>query len=65
MPEQHIGKVSVPITAEDKQRIADVLESSPFPQELILKLAVRIGLDMIKKDPSILMPYVAKKAPPE
>lgn len=65
MAEQHIGKVSVPITAEDKQRIADVLESSPFPQEVILKLAVRIGLDMIKKDPTILLPYVSKKGPPE
>ncbi|MGE0708177.1 MAG: hypothetical protein AB7N76_00925 [Planctomycetota bacterium] len=61
MAEQHIGKVSVPITEEDKQRIADVLESCPFPQDVILKLAIRIGLDEIKKDPSILMQYVAKK----
>lgn len=60
MADKHIGNVKVPITAEDKQRIADVLESSPFPQQVILKLAMRIGLDQIKKDPTVLMPYVAK-----
>ena len=62
MAEQHIGSVKVPITAEDKERIDDVLDSSPFPQDTLLKLAMRIGLDAIKRDPSVLMPYVAKKS---
>lgn len=62
MADQHIGSVKVPITAEDKERIADVLDSSPFPQDTILKLALRIGLDAIKKNPAVLMPYVAKKS---
>ena len=61
MAEKHIGNVKVPITAEDKQAIADVLDSSPFPQDVLLKLALRIGLKAIAKDPTILMPYLAKK----
>jgi hypothetical protein len=60
MADKIIGKVSVPITDADKTRIAEVLESSPFPQDMILKLAMRIGLDEIKKDPSVLLPYVSK-----
>lgn len=58
-------RVSVPITPEDKQKIADVLDSSPFPQDTLLKLALRIGLGEIAKDPTILMPYLAKQQPPE
>ncbi|MBL4846544.1 MAG: hypothetical protein JKY65_13540 [Planctomycetes bacterium] len=61
MADSHIGTVSVPITQPDKDQIADVLESCPFPQDTLLKLALRIGLDTIKKDPSVLMPYIAKK----
>lgn len=61
MAGQHIGTVQVPITAEDKQRIADVLEVCPFGQDTLLKLALRIGLETIKKDPSVLLPYLAKK----
>lgn len=60
MAEKDVAKVSVPITADDKQLIQDVLDSSPFPQELLTKLALRIGLKAIQKDPTILMPYVAK-----
>lgn len=63
MAEQHIGTVAVPITAQDKQTIADILESSPFKQDVLLKLALRIGLKAIAKDPTILMPYLAKKGP--
>ena len=57
-------RVSVPISPEDKQRIADVLDSSPFPQDTLLKLAMRIGLKAIEADPTILMPYLAKQNPP-
>ena len=62
MPEKHVGNVSVPITEEDRKAIADVLESSPFKQDILLKLALRIGLERIAKDPTVLMPFLAKKA---
>lgn len=62
MAEKHVGNVSVPITEQDRQAIADVLESSPFKQDIMLKLALRIGLDAIAKDPTVLMPFLAKKA---
>ena len=63
MAEKNVGNVKVPITEDDKQAIADVLNSSPFSQDILLKLALRIGLKEIAKDPSVLMPYLAKKAP--
>jgi hypothetical protein len=62
MADPQIATVSVPITQSDKDRIADALAVCPFPQDTLLKLALRIGLEMIKKDPSVLMPYLAKKS---
>ncbi len=64
MSDKPIAKVSVPITEADKQAIADVLDSSPFKQDTLLMLALRVGLREISKDPTILMPYLAKKSPP-
>ena len=64
MADKIIAAVKVPITEADKQLIASVLESSPFPQDTLLKLAMRIGLKNIQDDPTVLMPYLAKKEPP-
>jgi len=54
-------RVPVPITPADKELIEDILESSPFKQDVLLQLALRIGLKAIQEDPTILMPYLAKK----
>ena len=64
MSEKSVGNVLVAVTAEDKQLIADIMEGSPFPKEVLLKLALRIGLKGIQSDPTILMPYLAKKDGP-
>ena len=63
MAEQIVKKVSVPLTADDAAILKGMCEDSPFPESILLKLALRIGLQTIKKDPTVLMPFVAK--PPQ
>ncbi len=63
MAEQIVKKVSVPLTADDANTLKGMCEDSPFPESILLKLALRIGLQTIKKDPTVLMPFVAK--PPQ
>ncbi len=60
MAEQIVKKVSVPLTAEDAGTLQEMCEDSPFPESILLKLALRIGLQAIRKDPTVLMPFVAK-----
>lgn len=62
--EQIVRKVSVPISADDDAVLKDMAEESPFPEAILVKLALRIGIQAIKKDPSVLMPFVAKQNPP-
>ena len=56
--------IQVPLSAEDRERVEEILESSPFTQALLLQLALRIGLQEIQRDPTVLMPFLAKKEAP-
>jgi hypothetical protein len=47
-------------SAADKAMIDDLMEGSPFKQDMLLAIALRIGLKAIKQDPTILLPYVSK-----
>ena len=46
---------------DDEALLQELLESSPFDQKILLRVALRIGLERIQKDPTILMPYLSKK----
>ena len=61
MADQIVGTVQVQITTEDQAEIQSMTEDSPFPESVLLKLALRIGIVEIRKDPTILMKYVAKQ----
>ena len=58
--EQIIKTVEVQITNDDANQIRSMVEDSPFPESVLLKLALRVGIAEIRKDPTILMKYVAK-----
>ena len=62
MPEDIVANVQVPVTAQDQQEIASMIEDSPFPRPVLLKLALRIGIVEIRKDPTVLMAFLAKKS---
>jgi hypothetical protein len=62
MAEHIINTVEVELTNEDANHIRSMVEDSPFPKNVLLKLALRIGIQEIKRDPAILMKYVAKKS---
>jgi hypothetical protein len=64
MAEKTVGTVQVKITAEDHRAIQAMIEDSPFARDVLLRLALRIGIQNIRKDPSVLMPFLAKKNPP-
>lgn len=59
-PAEHTIKV----TAEDQEVIEEILESSPFTANVLLRVALRIGLETIKKNPLILTRFLGKKGPP-
>ncbi len=61
MSEDIVANVQVPVTAQDQVEIASMTEDSPFPQQVLLKLALRIGIAEIRKDPTVLMAFLAKK----
>ena len=54
--------VTIQTTQDDKALIEDLMEGSPFKQEMLLSIALRIGLKAIKQDPTILLPYVSKSS---
>ena len=64
MAEKIVGTIQVKITADDHRDIQAMIEDSPFSREVLLRLALRIGIENIRKDPTVLMPYLAKKNPP-
>ncbi|RMG17183.1 MAG: hypothetical protein D6731_04525 [Planctomycetota bacterium] len=64
MADKIVGKVDVELSAEDQELLLSLLEDSPFPKNLLLRLALRIGMKEIRKDPAVLLPYVAKPNPP-
>lgn len=54
---------TIKVTAEDQGVIEELLESSPFEQAALLRVALRIGLETIKRNPMVLMKFLGKKAP--
>lgn len=54
--------VTIQTTQADLAMIEDLMEGSPFKQDVLLSIALRIGLKAIKQDPTILLPYVSKQA---
>lgn len=54
--------VTIQTTQDDKALIEDLMEGSPFKQDMLLSIALRIGLKAIKQDPTILLPYVSKSS---
>ena len=52
--------VTIQTSNDDQALIEDLMEGSPFKQEMLLTIALRIGLKAIKQDPTILLPYVSK-----
>lgn len=52
--------ISLDVTAADQALIKELMEGSPFKQQMLLSIAMRIGLKAIKQDPTILLPYVSK-----
>ena len=53
--------VTVQITKEDAQLLEDLVDGSPFPQGVLLRLALRIGMTAIQKQPNVLMQFLAKE----
>ena len=52
--------IQVPITPVEERLVTEIIEDSPFPRNQILRLALRIGLETIRKDPTVLMPFLTK-----
>ena len=52
--------VTIQTTSDDVDLIEDLMEGSPFKRDMLLSIALRIGLKAIKQDPTILLPYVSK-----
>jgi hypothetical protein len=53
--------VTVQLTKEDADLLEDLVDGSPFPQPVLLRLALRIGLTAIRKQPNVLMQFLAKE----
>lgn len=49
------------LTPEDRKAIDDLVEDSPFPEQVLLRLALRIGMMAIRKDPKIVLTFLAKE----
>lgn len=54
---------TIKVTGEDQDVIEEILEAAPFSQGAILRVALRIGLEGIKRNPTILMRFLGKKGP--
>lgn len=53
--------VKVPVTAEDLKVLEDLVDGSPFSQDAILRVALRIGMMAIQKNPNVILPFLGKK----
>jgi hypothetical protein len=53
--------VTVQLTKEDAQLLEDLVDGSPFPQSVLLRLALRIGMTAIQKQPNVLLQFLAKE----
>lgn len=53
--------VTVTLTKEDAQLLEDLVDGSPFPQSVLLRLALRIGMTAIQKQPNVLLQFLAKE----
>ncbi|MBX3467781.1 MAG: hypothetical protein KF878_12930 [Planctomycetes bacterium] len=49
------------LTAEDRQAIDDLVEDSPFPEQVLLRMALRIGMMAIRKDPKIVLTFLQRE----
>jgi len=61
MSERKAKNYLIEATVEENDLVDELTENSPFQRKTLLRIALRIGLEAIKKDPSILMPYISKK----
>lgn len=53
--------VKVPVTTEDLKVLEDLVDGSPFSQDAILRVALRIGMMAIQKNPNVILPFLGKK----
>lgn len=53
--------VKVPVTNEDLKVLEDLVDGSPFSQDAILRVALRIGMMAIQKNPNVILPFLGKK----
>jgi hypothetical protein len=53
--------VTIQVTHEDMKLLEDLVDGSPFNQQTILSIALRVGMSMIRKDPKVLLPFIGKK----
>jgi hypothetical protein len=53
--------VTVQLTKEDAALLEDLVDGSPFPQAVLLRLALRIGMTAIQKQPNVLMQFLSKE----
>ncbi|MCO5172140.1 MAG: hypothetical protein M9894_38065 [Planctomycetes bacterium] len=49
------------LSAEDRQALDDLVEDSPFPEQVLLRMALRIGMMAIRKDPKIVLAFLQKE----
>lgn len=53
--------VRVPMTKEDLDLLQDLLDGSPFTQDALCQIAIRVGMKTIQKNPNVVMQFLAKK----
>jgi hypothetical protein len=56
-------RVTVEMTAEDQSLLEDLVEGSPFPEQVLLRIALKIGMMTIQRDPKVLLRFIGKKGP--
>ncbi len=61
MSDEATQPVTVELTKDDRETIDDLVDGSPFNEQALLRAALRIGIQVIKRDPTILMKYLGKK----
>ena len=61
MADDSSNAVQVQLTAEDRVILDDLLDGSPFPERILLQVALRIGFTVIRKDPKVMLGFLPKK----
>ncbi|MCA8922277.1 MAG: hypothetical protein KDD82_10740 [Planctomycetes bacterium] len=56
-----MSQKTVELSPEDAGILEGLMQASPFTEKVLLRVALRIGLETIRKDPTVLMPYLSKK----